>query len=304
MNQDLLEQLREFCASDCNRFNYLTSYLLQNKIPHTISSLAGSNFIIIKYDTVHYDPKNYYIKTLVAHYDRKEGTPGANDNSAAVFQLLELALFLKQSKIQHHNVQMVLSDHEETSNSDQIKEQGTYKLGMALKRLKITNCVFFNFDMCGVGDTLILSEAGERLLEDHRKTRTEVYTKLKLLRSYTVGLLETIKQGQYLSIRTPFSDNLGLLLQGYPAMQICVLPYEEAAQYQQNLETLKGKMQRLRGRTNAVDARSVRQKYSAIQPLTWRIRHTRDDTVDRLSPEAFKLMHLLLKKLVYLQIPL
>ncbi len=303
MNQELLQQLREFCAPNCNRFKYLSSYLLQHKIPHTVISLTGSNFFIIKYDTAHYDPKNYYIKTLIAHYDRKENTPGANDNSAAVFQLLTLAQFLKDSEIRHHNMQIILSDHEETSDSSQIKAQGTYKLGMALQQLKIVNCVFFNFDMCGVGDTLILSEAGEKLLENHRKTHTEIYSKLQLLKSYTSGLLETIKQGRYCSIRTPFSDNLGLLLQGYPAMQICILPYEEAVQYQKSLKNLKGAMESLKGKIDAINSRSIKTKYATIQPLTWRIRHTQDDTVDKLSPEAFKLMQILLKKLIYLQIP-
>jgi hypothetical protein len=304
MNQELLEKLREFCALDCDRFSYLTSYLLEHRIPHTVSSLAGSNFIIIKFNPDHYDSKAYCIKTLVAHYDRKENTPGANDNSAAVFQLLELAQFLKSREIKRHNIQIILSDHEEAADSQQIKTQGTYKLGMALRQLKVINCVFFNFDMCGVGDTLILSQAGEKLLESRHKTHMEVYERLRMLRNYTVGLLETFKQGSYFSIRTPFSDNLGLVLQGYPAMQICVLPYEEAVQYQRELGSLKRTMQGLRGKADDVNSRSMKQKYAAIQPLTWRIRHTPDDTVDTLSPEAFKLMRILLKKLVYLQIPL
>jgi hypothetical protein len=303
MDQELVRQLHEFCAPHCDRFSFLESYLLNQGIPFKVSTLTDSKFFIINFDSTQTPPKNYYMKVLIAHYDRKENTPGANDNSAAVFQLLWLAGFLKTRNIEHHNIQIILSDHEEARGGWNIKEQGTYKLGMALQQLKVSNCMFFNFDMCGVGDTLILSEASEQLLESRRKTHTEVYAKLQLLRKYTTDMLETLKGGHSFSLRTPFSDNLGLVLQGYPAMQICVLPYHEAVRYRTGLENLKRGAQTLRGRLGDSQVHSIRQKYATIQPLTWRLRHTPYDTVDKLSPEAFKLMRILLRKLVYLRIP-
>jgi len=304
MDQELLRQLHEFCAPRCNRFKYIESYLLSRRIPFKVSSLADSRFFIINFDANGSRNPEYFIKVLIAHYDRKKNTPGANDNSAAVFQLLWLAGFLHSGNSMQSNLQIVLSDHEEAAESRDVKAQGTYKLGMALQQLKINNCVFFNFDMCGVGDTLILSEASEKLLESRKKTHTEVYAKLRLLRTYAVDLLETIKNGKYFSLRTPFSDNLGLVLQGYPAMQICVLPYEEALRYRTGLENLKRGVQSMSGKIDGIRSHSIRQKYAAIQPLTWRLRHTPHDTVEKLSPEAFRLMQILLKKLVYLQIPL
>jgi hypothetical protein len=303
MNQELVSELKEFCASRCDRFQYLTSYLQGKHIPFSVSPLANSKFFIIKYDAEGYNNKDYYLKILVAHYDRKNNTPGANDNSAAVFQLLRFAHFLKTCGIRNHNIQIILSDHEEASGKEQIREQGTYKLGRALRELKVSNCVFFNFDMCGIGDSLILSEAGEILLESRHKTNTAVYTKIKSLKMYTESLFQTIKQGHYLKLRTPFSDNLGLILQGYPAMQICVLPYEEACQYQMNLAALKKDMEKLKSKVDKSGMQVIKEKYQAIQPLTWRMRHTTDDTIEKLSPEAFKLMSILLKKLIYLQIP-
>ncbi len=303
MDQQLVRHLHEFCAPHCDRFGFLESYLAAHQIPFKISPLTDSRFFIVNFDALQPPDKKYYVKMLIAHYDRKENTPGANDNSAAVFQLLRLAAFLKTREIKHHNIQIVLSDHEEAREGRNIQEQGTYKLGMALKKLKVHNCVFFNFDMCGVGDTLILSEAGERLLQSRRRTDTEVYAKMRVLRSFTMDMLETLKGGHFLSLRTPFSDNLGLVLQGYPAMQICVLPYHEAVRYRTGLENLKRSAQNLRGKLGDSQAHTIRQKYAAIQPLTWRLRHSHYDTVDKLTPEAFTLMHMLLRKLVYLKIP-
>jgi hypothetical protein len=303
MDRELVRRLNEFCAPRCDRFAYLKSYLEEYRIPFSVSPLDNSKFIIIKYKPENYSG-DYYLKILIAHYDRKEDTPGANDNSAAVFQLLTLARFLAAREIRKHNVQIILSDQEETSSSRHYHEQGTYKLGKGLRELNVSNCVFFNFDMCGSGDTLILSEAGEMLLESRRKTNTKVYAGMKSLRVYTESLLESIKQGRYLALRTPFSDNLGLILQGYPTMQICVLPHEEACRYRNHLSALKKHMKSIKGRMDKAGSQLIKQKYRAMQPLTWRMRHTPDDTVERLSPEAFKLMGILLKKLIYLQIPL
>jgi hypothetical protein len=303
MDQELVRQLHDFCAPHCDRFGFLESYLAAHRLPFKISPLTDSRFFIINFDAEQPPDKKYYVKVLIAHYDRKENTPGANDNSAAVFQLLRLASLLQTREIKHHNIQIVLSDHEEAHEGRNIQEQGTYKLGMALKTLKVSNCVFFNFDMCGVGDTLILSEAGERLLQSRRRTDTEVYAKMQVLRTYTMDMLETLKGGHYLSLRTPFSDNLGLVLQGYPAMQICVLPHHEAVRYRTGLENLRRGAQSFRGRLADSQAYSIRQKYAAIQPLTWRLRHSPHDTVDKLTSEAFTLMHMLLRKLVYLKIP-
>ena len=303
MQGQILENIDKFCTPDCNRLEFLKAYLHMRKIPYKEVALDNSRFIVIRFKDQNYNVKEFQQKILVAHYDRGNNTPGANDNSAAVIQLLELAVNIMPNGA-CHNTEIIFTDHEEIFGKTSIRDQGAYKLGLALKKQKITNCVFFDFDMCGVGNTIILSEAGEKLLESRHKTHISIYNQLKQLRNYTQNLLLHTNQGRFLNMRTPFSDNLGLILQGFSTMQITLLPFEEAVYYQLNINKLKTEIENWGNKIDRKYSHVFKKKYIEIQPETWKIRHTAADKVNTLSPEAFDIMGELLLGIVNLKIPI
>jgi len=73
---------RAFLEPSINRCAFIEAWLRARDIPHTAVDLAGKRHIVVRFDPASYDPR-FRMKTLVAHYDRMPGSPGANDNSAA-----------------------------------------------------------------------------------------------------------------------------------------------------------------------------------------------------------------------------
>ena len=68
---------------------------------------------------------------FTAHYDRVEGSPGANDNSIAVFHLLRAASLLSKRKISSWMI--IFTDKEEISAGESLEEQGSFSLAQRLK---------------------------------------------------------------------------------------------------------------------------------------------------------------------------
>lgn len=82
---------------------------------------------------------------LGAHYDNVYGTPGANDNASACSILLNLINDLKDIK---KNIEFVFFDLEECGGI------GSYEY---LRRNSTKIKLFINLDMCGIGDSIVLS---------------------------------------------------------------------------------------------------------------------------------------------------
>jgi hypothetical protein len=88
---------------------------------------------------------------LVAHYDRAADSPGANDNSAAVFLLIETALKLRQKKVTDWMI--IFTDKVELTAGEGLTRQGSYALAAGLRQAGLGGGRFFIFDACGTGDT-------------------------------------------------------------------------------------------------------------------------------------------------------
>jgi hypothetical protein len=151
--------------------------------------------------------------------------------------------------------------------------------------------------MCGRGDTVVVSEAGERFLERRRKTGTALYKKMRLIRTSLLERLDRLFTGRIVSLPTPFSDNLGLLLNGLPALQFTLLPHREAHEYKLAYKKLLEELAGLAERSPKTE-RIYRERFNAIQPETWRMRHTDRDTVASLDPDSFVVMEKLLEAIV------
>ena len=114
-----------FLDPNLDRCAFISAWLGERSISHTIVELAGKKHIVVRFTSDAYDPR-FRMKTLVAHYDRADGTPGANDNSAACFQLMLLAERLASPRVKSygtHNVRIFFTDGEEAAGTGGIAGQ-------------------------------------------------------------------------------------------------------------------------------------------------------------------------------------
>ncbi|GHV73686.1 hypothetical protein AGMMS49940_09880 [Spirochaetia bacterium] len=217
---------------------------------------------------------------LTAHYDRAEGSPGANDNSAAVFMLLEAALKMRDE--QQRNALIIFTDKEELSPGEGIREQGSYGLAKRLQKTALRDCRYFIFDACGSGDTLVISTMADHLLKNEggleaaRRRQT-----VKALRDDALQTARQIGMKKVLLAPTPFSDDAGFLQAGLAAQTITMLPSQEAAALASLLRTKPACI-------NALVSRDA-QKTGETLPLpeTWRIFNSPADGPERLTPKNF-----------------
>lgn len=127
-----------------------------------------------------------------AHYDAVPNAPGANDNGAAVVQLMEVAYLLDQLRLmgqQEPNVTICFWDHEEIFGS---KYMGS-KLFLKTRSPKQAIVV----DVSGIGEAYV-SDSDE------------------------VGLFPDLPVR-----KTPPSDNMNFQISGVPVTLICALPPDQ-----------------------------------------------------------------------------
>ncbi|MBR5933509.1 MAG: hypothetical protein IK002_05920, partial [Treponema sp.] len=89
INIEFPQAFKDFISPTCDRARFIQDYLKAGGLDSTIIPLEGKNHIYVKFPKTQYNPM-FRIKTVIAHYDRIG--IGANDNSAAVFCLMEWAL--------------------------------------------------------------------------------------------------------------------------------------------------------------------------------------------------------------------
>ena len=273
-----------FLEPAADRRAFITERLAAQGIPYRTVTLQDKTHIVITYRQSAYNPR-FKMKTLIAHYDRAAGTQGANDNSAACIQLLLFAQTLLHKR-DAHNIRIIFTDGEE-AGADGIKNQGAYRLGQGLRALSMQQDDIFVFDMCGSGDTLILSESGI-YGRDTRKTAalTALHRRCRIY-------ADAACRGHWLSLPTAYSDNAGLISAGLTAQVITVLPRAEAEllmRYMPHSEALQRSII-----TNAhVPPDSP---LAAVIPQTWQRMHTPQDRRETLTPQAFILVDKMLRYL-------
>ncbi|MDR1618356.1 MAG: Zn-dependent exopeptidase M28 [Treponema sp.] len=217
---------------------------------------------------------------LAAHYDRVPGSPGANDNSAAVFQLLRAALRLTELGTGYWI--MIFTDGEELEAGESFENQGSFALAELLRQGGLGDARVFIFDACGTGDTLIISSTTDYILRHERSAATRKARQLiGELREHAMETVRDLRLDRVLVVPTPFSDDAGFLRAGIPAQTICMLPAEEAAPYASLLRMhpefadffLAGAIRNTADRFNI--------------PETWRCLNGPSDSRLRLTPMYF-----------------
>jgi len=310
--------LTAFLAPDIDRVAFIAAWLESRKVPCREIALAGKRHLIVRFGGEAYDP-NFRTKILVAHHDRAEGTPGANDNSAACFQLMQLAERLAGSGNpaesgarwggalrKAHNTVILFTDGEEAAGTGGIRAQGAFAIGSGLKALGLDDADIYVFDACGRGNVLVLSAAG---MPGRRKAAGGAIAKrMEGLRDRAREIALDSVPGKWVTLLTPYSDNAGFLAAGLASQVITVLPQAEADVL---LFAMAGKgsgiagpedvaeLERLvtanshEGEGIAASGDGTESKPAALRgliPETWRLMHGPGDNAASLTPEAFALM--------------
>ena len=256
---------KDFISPTCDRARFIQDYLKAGGVDSSIMALEGKNHIYVKFPRQQYNPM-FRIKTVIAHYDRIG--IGANDNSAAVFTLMEWA----QSRVVpelvegQHNIRLIFTDGEELGEQGGVAQQGAFPLAQMFKRLGITNDDIFVFDCMGRGDVPILSQT---IIPSQVPTKyLKAYSQLE---ARAKQLLQC-SSPKYFCLPCSLSDNASFIANGIPAVAITMLPSEEVPLV-------------LAGQT----------------PPTWQSFHTPKDKLEYLTPPSFELFFKILNNLAQIK---
>jgi hypothetical protein len=286
MRDTSYNRFKSFIAPDADRFALLRDLLAELGLYFSVIPLAGNRHFFIGPRSAVSPPGESGgppvlrgRTVLAAHYDRVPGSPGANDNSAAVFMLIETAVKLRETESRDWLV--IFTDKEELGRDEGIRDQGSYSLAAGLKKLGLRE--LFIFDACGAGDTLIISTAADHLMKNETgpgilKARRQV----RNLRNRALETARNLLMERVLLLPTPFSDDAGFLRAGLPAQTITVLPAGEAAAFAALLRKDPAAAAVLLSR----EARDSRLPY--LIPETWRSLNGPGDSPLRLTPQHYR----------------
>lgn len=265
-----------FIDAKCDRFAFLCEYLKKNDIQYSIIPIGNKKHIYISFPKESYNP-TFKIKTVLVHYDRYENSPGANDNSAAIFQVIN---WIRHNSIEQHNMRIFFTDGEELGIENGEPKQGAFFLAQAFKRLGITNDDIYVIDGCGRGNTLVVSTAGKNIAASSKfkKDFDDLYER-------TIDLVKSTSPQNWITAPVPYGDNAGFIASGIPAVAITVLPQEEATEYLRSLQK------------DSLLKQSIMQHENSYRPLTWAFMNTPNDKVETLTLESFLLMEKFLNNL-------
>jgi hypothetical protein len=266
------KRFEEFISPGADRFGLLKSLLKELDLPFGTVALAGKRHIFVQ-------PGGGRTETiLAAHHDRTPGSPGANDNAASVFMLIETALGCKNAG----GPLFVFTDKEELSGGEGLTEQGSYSLALYLKEQGMGSFRVFCFDACGAGDTLIISTAADHLLRNEESTGADaVRHRVQELRNAALRAAREARIEKVLLLPTPFSDDAGFLRGGITAQTLTVLPSPEAAAF--------ASLARTRPETVlALVSSSAPERDRRLIPETWRSLNGPGDSPLRLTTDYWK----------------
>jgi hypothetical protein len=282
------DRFYDFIAQNADRYKIILERIRTLKLNSAVIPVAGNRhfFIFPKNQELPrasggvFPFRNQSPVMLVAHYDRVMGSPGANDNSAAVFHLLKAASILDQRNMNYWMI--VFTDKEEIASGESISAQGSFSLAEKLISWGLENVKIFNFDACGTGDTFIFSSTTDHILKNSESPAIRKAKKLtRKLRDYALETAHYMRLNKVLLLPTPFSDDAGFLRAGLPGQTITMLPSREAGRYADLLRLRPEFADALiaGGIKNPVERRNI--------PETWRLLNSAQDKPSRLTPRFF-----------------
>jgi hypothetical protein len=279
-------RFNDFLAPGADRFGILGNLLEELEFGYSSIVLGAPrgrkrrHFFVLPHRGQGFPPGEFPAVVLVAHYDRAADSPGANDNSAAVFMLLEAGLRMREDALR--NWLIIFTDKEELGPGEGIRDQGSYGLARNLRETALRDCRYYIFDACGSGDTLIISTMTDHLIKN--ETGPGAARTMRVVKTLREGALKTARKlmmDRVLLVPTPFSDDAGFLRAGLAAQTITVLPAGEAA----------GLASLLRSKPAYINALISREAKTTAAPLplpeTWRSLNGPGDSPQRLTPKNY-----------------
>lgn len=267
----------QFIDTQANRLailkNVLTTYELQFR---EVVLNGDTHLLVYPQNTIRKSAGK--IKLLTAHYDRVPGTQGVLDNSCAVWQLVEYAA----SPMQKENIMIAFTDHEEIPHEGSIREQGAFFLGTALASMGIEAPAVFCFDVTGHGDTVVLADTVQQVVGRYASLQPLQQQISRLSKLLLAALKNHVR---CLEGYLPFGENLGFMLAGFPALAISIVPELQAPR---RMNDFSG---------------SLPSHSNASAPEFWSYLHTRMDTLELITPEAFFIMQKVLVCLGSMHLP-
>ena len=266
----------------CDRASFIQSWLKEHGVESSALLIDGKKHILVRFASLAYDPR-FKLKTVIAHHDRVAGSLGANDNSAAVWQLMEWAVRLSTFR-GFHNVRILFTDGEELGQS--VTRQGAFAIAQTFRRLGMTNQDVYVFDACGRGDVPVLSKSGLSSFasDQFKKSFKDLFVRTQSLLKRATGKLMVLP--------VPYSDNASFLACAIPAVAVTLLPSAEAELWVNALaadEALEVSLSHHSGKGG--------YPHKDKLPLTWQLFHTTADTQDTLDEASFTLMASILDEL-------
>jgi len=275
-------RFNDFISLKTDRFTVLKELMQESGLQYVIHIIDEKRHFFISPPPSESEYSHGHETILVAHYDRSPGSPGANDNGAAVFILIETAMKLIKDKISSWRI--IFTDKEELSEGEGIQDQGAYSLAMDLRRTEMENARFYNFDACGIGDTLIISTTAEYFLEKEAGGE-KLRASIKKLKENALEIARNLRMGKVCLAPTPFSDDLGFLRAGIAVQTIAMLPSEECS----SLISVVRKESRF---TEILVNQNLRNSVNIkkLIPLTWRNLNSPRDSYVMLTPQYYRTM--------------
>ncbi len=292
----------DFISKDTRRREFIQNFLRNNGVSSSRINLEGKEHILVQFDARFYNPR-CRVKTVVAHYDRVEGSPGANDNSAADFILMNWAVELSRMS-ECHNVRIFFTDGEELGWNTGVKEQGAFGIASVFRRLGITFDDIFVFDACGRGEVPVLAKTRlpDNVPEQFAGSFNNLFDRAQ-------NILRRASPGRWMSLPVPYSDNASFLACGLPAVAITMLPADEATLYAENLRQLEHLEDAVMNRESSRQERRNDQEkgdehfYKERMPLTWRLFHSEKDNLESLTPGSIRVMSNILYTIAHTDSP-
>jgi len=284
------ERFFDFIAPRAERLQILLEHAKTLKLNAFVANIAGNKHFFIfpsgqnLASEIARNPASMPFKgqspvMLVAHYDRVKDSPGANDNSIAVFQLLKAGTILDARGAD--NWIIVFTDKEELASGEGIFSQGSFTLSQKLRLWGLENCKIYIFDACGIGETLIISSTTDYILTNRNSDMHKTKQLIRSLRNRALMVAQSLNLKKILLAPVPFSDDVGFLTGGLAAQTITTLPALEADLYEAFLRNNPGFTDTLIAGSakNSVERRSI--------PQTWRSLNSAADCPSKLTPQYF-----------------
>jgi len=287
-NKSPYDRFSYFIASKVDRYKTLLATVEKLSLNSIVINVSGNKHIFI------FPPSQKSLRStggvfpfagqnpfiLSAHYDRVEGSPGANDNSIAVFHLLRVAQILAQRSIDKWII--IFTDKEEIGSGESLEIQGSFTLAQKLKTWGLEKARIYNFDACGTGDTFIFSTITDSVLKKNNNPNLEkIKSEIQQLRNHALKTADNLRLEKVLLAPTPFSDDMGFLRAGYAAQTITMLPSSEAAQFEEVLR----KYPEFAGLLISGGIKTSPERRNL--PTTWKNMNNAGDTVSHLTPQFF-----------------